>query len=215
MSFRILIADDHGLVRAGLKALLNCEPLFQVIGEATDCQETVQRCLQLNPDIVLMDLSMPGLGGIETIREILRRMPSVRVLVVTMHEDPALLREVIRIGSAGFIIKRALDSELMSALHAVSRGDLYIHPAMTRAFSSAKDGLRSSDGGAEVLTARELEVLRLIVQGYTNRQMAEKLNLSIRTVESHRSNLMSKLGCSSRVELVRYASRHGLLKIAL
>jgi two-component system, NarL family, response regulator NreC len=211
---KILIADDHGLLRAGLKALLNGESEFRVIGEATDCQEALRLSERLKPDIVLMDLSMPGAGGIETTRILVKLMPSVRVLVLTMHEDAALVREVLQIGAAGYIVKRALESELISALHAVARGEIYVHPAMTRALLNDFVPPKGNNGENERLTPRELDVLRLIVQGHTNRQMADALHLSVRTVESHRANLMAKLGLSSRVELVRYASCHGLLDLA-
>lgn len=213
MSFKILIADDHGLVRAGLRALLNGEPDFKVIGEATTSEETLALSIKLSPDIVLMDLSMPGCGGIETTRRLLKRLPDVRVLVVTMHEDTAMVREAVQIGASGYIIKRALESELINALRAVSRGELYIHPAMTRALLNDSANPTKIGPLCEGLTPRELDVLRLIVQGNTNRQVADALNLSVRTVESHRANLMSKLGVSSRVELVRYASRRGLIEL--
>lgn len=214
MPIRILIADDHGVVRAGLRALLDAEPDLQVIGEAADGDETLQLAGKLRPDVVLLDLSMPGPGGIEVTRRLIKAVPEVRVLILTFHEDDILLREAIRAGAAGYITKRAFESELINAIQAAWRGDLYIHPAMTRALlqDKAPPPHTSSKVPISSLTPRETEVLRLIVQGYTNRQTAEILSISVRTVESHRANLMDKLDLHSRVELVRYAKEHGLLE---
>ncbi len=159
-----------------------------------------------------MDISMPGAGGIETTRKVKESVPSARVLILTIHEDKALLREAIQAGADGYILKRAVESELITAIHAVMRGELYVHPAMTRALLPEQPTAKPVPSGlVEPLTNRELDVLRLIVQGYTNRQMAGRLNLSVRTVESHRANLMDKLGLRSRVELVRWATENGLV----
>ncbi|RPI22576.1 MAG: DNA-binding response regulator [Acidobacteria bacterium] len=211
MAIRILIADDHGLLRAGLRALLNAEEGFAVLGAARDSAEALELSTRLRPDIVLMDISMPGGGGIEATRQLKGTLPSVRVLILTIHEDKGLLREAIQAGADGYILKRALESELITAIQAVMRGDLYVHPAMTRVLLAEQTSKPTSSTLVEPLTNRELDVLRLIVQGYTNRQMADRLNLSIRTVESHRANLMDKLGLHSRVELVRYATENRLL----
>jgi two-component system response regulator NreC len=211
---RILIADDHGVLRAGLRALLNAEPDLQVVGEAADCDEAVRLSGVLRPDVVLMDISMPGAGGgIEATRRMVELLPDTCVLILTAHEDKGLLREAIRAGAAGYILKRAAESELVNAIRAVARGDLYVHSALTRALlADAAQPSTGGAGGAEPLSPREIEVLRLVARGYTNRQIAEALNLSVRTVESHRANLMDKLGLHSRVELVRYASEHKLLE---
>ena len=213
MAIRILIADDHGVLRAGLRALLNAEPDLEVVGEAADGEEALRLTGTLQPDIVLMDISMPGWGGIEASRRLQELRPAVRVLFLTMHEDSSLLQEAIRAGAAGYILKRAAESELVNAIQAVWRGELYVHPGMTRALL-ANTPLGSTDHRAtvETLTPREVEVLSLIAQGYTSRQIADRLTLSVRTVESHRAHLMEKLGLHSRVELVRYAAKHGLFK---
>lgn len=213
MPIRIVIADDHGVLRGGLRALLNAEADLRVIDEAADGEAAIQLASKLRPDVVLLDLTMPGPGGIEVTRRLKQLLPSVHVLVLTVHEDESLLREAIAAGAEGYIIKRAAESELISAIHAVCRGELYVHPAMTRALlRETTQAAEPRRADTDPLTARELEVLRLIVQGHTNRQIAEVLQLSVRTVESHRANLMGKLGLESRVELVRYAQTHRLLE---
>ena len=213
MSIRILIADDHGVLRAGLRALLNAEPGLEVVGEAADGLTALQLAAELRPDVALMDLSMPGLDGIQVTRQLKETLPGTRVLILTVHEDESLLREAIQAGASGYIIKRAVESELINAIRAVCSGDLYVHPTLTRALlRDLSPAIASDQAPTESLTPREIDVLRLIAQGYTNRQVAEKLHVSVRTVESHRANLTSKLDIASRAELVRYAREHGLLE---
>lgn len=211
MSTQILIADDHGVLRAGLSALLNAEPDMVVIGEADNGSEALQKVVQLRPDIVLMDLSMPDIGGIEATRRIKELLPAVQVLVLTVHEDKQLLQESIRAGASGYILKRAVKTELINAIHAVSQGDLYLHPAMARMLLIETElEPEPLKGPVEKLTPREIEVLQLIAKGYTNSQAADILCISVRTVEFHRHNLMNKLNMNSRAELVRYAAEHDL-----
>jgi two-component system response regulator NreC len=213
MPMRILIVDDHGVLRAGLRALLNAEPDLQVVGEAADGQTGLRLATELSPDLVLMDISMPGMSGIQVTRQLKETLPGTRVLILTLHEDESLLREAIRSGASGYILKQAVEAELISAIRAVGRGDLYIHPAMTRALlKDVSPLLVPEENPTEPLSPREHEVLRLVAQGHTNRQVAEMLHLSVRTVESHRANLMDKLGLSSPAQLVRYAIEHGLLE---
>jgi two-component system response regulator NreC len=213
MPIHILIADDHGVLRAGLRTLLNAEPDLEVIAEASDGNDVLRLASELHPDIVLLDISMPGPGGIEVTRRLKEALPELRVLILTAHEDESMLREAVQAGAAGYIIKRAVESELINAIHAVWRGDLYVHPAMTRALLRETSLFPvSAEPAVESLTPREIEVLRLIAKGYTNGQIAKELNLSVRTVESHRANLMGKLELRSRVELVRYAMEHGLFE---
>jgi two-component system response regulator NreC len=212
VSVSILLADDHGVLRAGLRALLGAEPGLEVVGEAVSGDEAVRLAIELQPDIVLLDLNMPGPGGIEVARRLTSTVPDTQVLVLTVHEDEALVREAIGVGAAGYIIKRAVESELINAIHAVGRGELYVHPAMTRALLPEPSRPRTAQPGSEEpLTPREKDVLNLIVHGYTNRQAADELGLSVRTVESHRANLMGKLGLNSRVELVRWAADRDML----
>jgi two-component system, NarL family, response regulator NreC len=213
MSIRILIADDHGVIRAGLRALLAGFPDMNVVGEVTDGSEVLGKSIELKPDIVLMDLSMPNLGGIEATRLLAQRIPNVRVLILTVHEDESLLKEVIRAGAAGYVVKRAAQEDLIHAIRVVARGDLYVHPSMTRAlFAEPSPAATTAVSASETLTLREIEVLQLLAKGHTNRQIAEQLGLSPRTVEGHRANLSAKLGLHSRVELVEYAEKHGLMK---
>ncbi len=213
MPIHILIADDHGVLRAGLRALLNAEPDLEVIAEASDGNDVLRLANELRPDLVLLDISMPGPGGVEVTRRLKEALPELRVLILTAHEDESLLREAVQAGAAGYIIKRAVESELINAIHAVWRGDLYVHPAMTRALLKEMSLFPAApEPSVESLTPREIEVLRLIAKGYTNGQIAKELNLSVRTVESHRANLMGKLELRSRVELVRYAMEHGLFE---
>jgi two-component system response regulator NreC len=215
MPTRILIADDHGVLRAGLRALLNAEPDLVVVGEAADGQEALRLAGEMHPDVVVMDISMPDADGIEVTRHLRKDLPDVHVLILTVHEDESLLRAAIRAGAAGYIVKRAVESELISAIHAACRGELYVHPSMTRALlHDLQPAFISEDVSVELLTPREIEVLRLVAKGYTNRQIAEELTISVRTVESHRANLMDKLNLRSRVELVRYATKHRLLEQA-
>lgn len=209
MAYRILIADDHGVIRDGLHAMLDAEEDMQVVGEATNCAEAVRLARELSPDIVLMDISMPGVGGIRATQEICSSDPASRVLILTIHEDTELLQEAVRVGASGYILKQAVKSELINAIHAAIRGELYVHSAMTRALLNQPIG-RLDPKTEMILTQREVEILRLIAKGYTNNQMGDLLNISVRTVEFHRSNLMSKLGAENRAGLVRYAEERNL-----
>ena len=215
MTIRILIADDHSVIRAGLRAILSAQPDLEIVGEAADGNEALRLANELQPDIVLTDLSMPGPvgGGIAVARRLKETSPAIRVLILTVHEDESLLREAIRAGAAGYIVKRAADTELISAIQAACRGDLYVHPSMTRVLFKELTTLPvSKPMPTELLTPREMDVLRLLAKGYTNRQIADVLCLSMRTVEGHRASLMSKLNVHSRVELTSYAEEHGLLE---
>lgn len=214
MTIPILIADDHGVLRAGLRALLSAESDLTVVADADNGEDALRLTGELRPEVVLLDVNMPGMGGIEVTRRIKELHPETRILILTVHEDESLFQEAMQAGASGYIIKRAVESELIDAIRAVKRGDLYVHPAMTRALlreispqPAAKD-----DGPIEALTRREVDVLKLIAQGYTNRQTAEALSISVRTVESHRANLMGKLNLRSRVDLVRYAKEHEFIE---
>jgi DNA-binding NarL/FixJ family response regulator len=215
MTIPILIADDHGVLRAGLRALLSAEPDLEVVADADNGKDALSLALKLQPEVILLDVNMPGLGGIEVTRQLKEALPKARVLILTVHEDESLVQEAIQAGASGYIIKRAVESELIDAIRAVKRGDLYVHPAMTRALLreiAPHPPHQPGDDLIEALTRREIDVLKLIAQGYTNRQTAAALNISVRTVESHRANLMGKLNLRSRVDLVRYAKEHEFIE---
>ncbi len=213
MMTKVLIADDHAIVRTGLRALLQAEPTLHMVGEATGGFEAIEMIADLSPDILVLDLSMPDLDGIAVTKQLKPLYPDLKILILTLHEDEALLRESIKSGASGYILKRAAESELISAIQIVMRGDMYIEPSMLRSFiQEQSQSANLEHESAEPLTPREIDVLKLIVQGYTNRQVGEELNISFRTVEGHRANLFGKLGLRSRVELVRYAREHGLLE---
>lgn len=212
MPIRILIADDHAVVRSGLKALLRADSDLEVVGEAGDGNEALQLSEALHPDLVLLDISMPPENGIKTAEQLKKEHPEINVLFLTMHEDEGLLHGALRAGASGYVVKRAEESEILQAIHVASRGDIYVHPAMTRALLHQPITTEQRRGLPAIsLTRRELDVLRLLAKGNTNRQIAGLLGLSMRTVENHRANLMGKLGLASRVELVNYAEENNLL----
>jgi two-component system, NarL family, response regulator NreC len=213
MMTRVLIADDHAVVRAGLRLLLSQEAGMELIGEATGGQEALQLTEELSPEILILDLSMPDLDGIQVTRAVHQKFPQVKILILTVHEDEAFLREAIHSGASGYILKHAAESEMMNAIRTVQHGDIYIHSSLLRALLEPSQAQQVKPGPApdEALTPREKDVLCLIVQGYTNREIADKLNISQRTVEGHRANLTAKLNIHSRVELLRYARSEGLV----
>jgi two-component system response regulator NreC len=212
MSIRILIVDDHQILRTGLRILLNADPKLEVVGEASNGQEAIQIAQMMQPNIILMDISMPGTDSLQTTRHLIQTVPDARILMLTMHEDGAMLQEYLRAGVSGYIIKRAAESELIDAIYAVWRGIVYIHPSLMRQLVTPLQKEKPSlPAETEGLTTRETEILRFIVQGHTNRQIANELSISVRTVETHRSNLMDKLNLRSRVDLIRYANEHKLM----
>lgn len=213
MTIRVLVADDHGVVREGLSSLIGGEAAFSVVGEASTAEQAVALALEARPDLVVMDVSMPQSGGIEATRRIKEQAPEVRVLILTVHEDKELLRAAIGAGAGGYVLKRAIKSELLHAIRTVLDDQLYVHPVMARILVNALPEERDPAGlEPDVpLTPREIDVLRLLAQGYTNRQAGEILGISVRTVEYHRSNLTAKLNLEGRVQLIRYAEKHGLL----
>lgn len=212
MPIRILIADDHGVMRAGLRALLEDEPGMEVIGEAATGEQALRLVQDLTPDVVLLDIGMPGPDGIEITRQLKKMAPQIHVLILSVYEDETLLREAMRAGAAGYIIKRAVEEDLMAAIRAVSQGYMYIHPAITHLLVKDLSPIVDSQREAvKSLTRRELEVMRYIIRGYTTRQIAEALYISVRTVEGHRASIFGKLGIKNRAELVAFAEKHGLM----
>ncbi len=204
---RIMLVDDHALLRSGLVAMLEYEDDVEVVGEAANGREAVDLYDRLLPDIVVMDVTMPQMGGIEASRIILERHPDAKILVMTQHEEKKFIEAILDVDIAGCIGKRAAGAEFMTALKAVERGEFYLHPALARL---VRDVRRKFVDPMDTLTSREREVLELIVRGRTNQQIAHDLSLSIKTVEWHRSNLMAKLGTHGVAELVRYAMERGV-----
>jgi two-component system response regulator NreC len=210
---KVLIADDHAIVRTGLRAVIKAEPVLELVGEATGGYETIALVEENQPDILVLDLSMPDLDGIKVTKKIKSQYTNIHILILTIHEDEALLRAALKAGASGYILKRAAEAELISAIHKILEGELYVDPSMVRVLlSDDVPSPASQPKPTEELTPRETEVLKLIAQGYTNRQIGEELHISVRTAESHRSNLSGKLGLQSRVELVRFAREHGLIE---
>ena len=211
MSTRILIADDHGVVRGGLRLLLERQAGFEVVGEAADGAEAVREALALRPDIAIVDVAMPLLTGLQAAREIRSQAPEVQVLVLSMHDDERYVFEALKAGASGYVLKREADTALVDAVHATLRGEPFLTHAATETL--VRDWM-SDDAHApsEPLSPREQEVLKLIAEAHTNREISEILFLSEKTVESHRGNILRKLGMRDRVELVRYAIRRGLIE---
>ena len=215
---RILLADDHAVLRAGLRLLIEAQADMVCAGEASDGLETLARAEQLQPDLVLLDLSMPRLGGLTALPEIRRKAPQTRILVLTMHADEEYLRQCLKGGAAGYVLKEAADQELLLAIRAVMRGEVYIHPAMTRSLlgdlvdrSRDLTALGRSVRSEDALSEREAEVIKQVARGHTNQEIADQLGLSVRTVETYRARAMEKLGMSNRATLVQYALDKGWL----
>jgi two-component system response regulator NreC len=212
---RILLADDHTILRSGIRSLLEDEPGLSVVGEAEDGRTAVAMACQLRPDVVIMDIAMPLLNGLEATRQIKTQCPGVRVLILSMHDNEEYIRQVLEAGAMGYILKDAAARELISAIRSVYRGEAVLSPAVTRLV--IEDYLRW--GGTrpqeetDSLSPREREVLQLIAEGYTNKQIAEILSISIKTVQAHRNSLMQKLDLHDRGELIKYAIQKKIIEI--
>jgi two-component system, NarL family, response regulator NreC len=211
---RVLLVDDHAVVRAGLRMLLSADPDLLIVGEAEDGAQGMRMARDLAPDVVLMDISMPDMNGIEATRRIKELCPDVAVLALTMHEDDQYFFEMLAAGASGYIPKRAAPNDLIAAIHAVRSGGVFLFPSVARLLVTdyrQRIERGGSAGAFDVLTDREREVLVLIAQGLSNQEIADKLVISIKTVNRHRENIMAKLNLHSRVELVRYAIEKGLI----
>lgn len=211
---RILLADDHAVLRAGLQALLDTRTDMTVIGEATDGAALLPLAQDTQPDVILLDLSMPRLSGLDVLPLLRQHVPHTRILILTMHDDQSYLQRALKAGAAGYVLKKAADVELISAIHAVMRGDVYVHPAMTKALLNEMvppEDNTLTDDLWPTLSEREQDVLQLVAMGYTSREIADKLSLSPKTVETYRARGMEKLGLHSRAALVRFALAHDLM----
>ncbi len=213
---RVLIADDHAVVRAGIRLLLESQPDMEVVGEAQDGRESMIQAKKLKPDVILMDITMPDIGGVEATRAIKEAHPQVQILALTMHEDAAYFFQMLQAGASGYVIKGADPSEVLNGIRAVSQDKAYLFPSLARKL--VDDYLERLQTGEEKdsyakLTTRQREVLKLIGEGYTSREIDEKLFLSINTIERHRTNIMDKLEMHNKSQLIRFAIRKGLVKL--
>jgi DNA-binding NarL/FixJ family response regulator len=206
---RILIADDHGIVRSGLKLLLARQPDMEVVAEAEDGVDAIEKVLAERPDVAILDVAMPRMTGLQATHEIKSQAPDTQVLILSMHDDERYLFEALRAGASGYVLKRAADQDLVDAVRAADRGEPFLTPAAQEAL--IRDFITRGEEPSE-LTPREQEIVKLIAEAHTNKEIAEILHLSEKTVESHRANVLQKLGMRDRVELVRYAIRRGLVE---
>ncbi len=212
---RVLLADDHRILREGIRALIEDQEDMQVVGEAEDGLATVKKVAKLQPDVVVMDIAMPLLNGLEATRQIRRDFPQVKVLILTMHDNEEYIRQVLAAGALGYVLKDAAARDLLGAIRTVNQGEAVLSPAITRLV--IEDYLRWGDirpeDTTDGLTAREREVLQLIAEGYTNKEIAGIMSLSVKTVQSHRTNLMNKLDLHDRGELIKYAIQKKIIDI--
>ncbi len=211
MTVRVLIVDDHAVVRAGLRLLIDAEDDLETAGEAGSVREAVFEARSLEPDLILMDVVMPGESGIEGVPALLHEHPGVKVLVLSMQDDPHYVREAFAAGASGYVLKEAADVELIQAIREVARGGRYVHPELGARLIAA-EAAEERRAEEDPLSEREREVLRLLALGYTNQEIGKQLFISVRTAETHRAHVMQKLRLGSRAELVRYALANGLLE---
>ena len=215
---RVLIADDHAILRAGLRLLINAQPDMEVVGEAADGHEALRQARQANPDVLTLDLTMPGGGGLKTLEGLRQACPETRVLVLTMHEDPSYLRAALAAGALGYVVKSAVDAELLAAIRSIAHGRTFVtitlsdrgtHQVLGDVAPLAKP--QAARAPVKLLSSREQEVLKLLAQGYTNKEVGTQLSLSVKTIETYRARLADKLGLRSRADLTRYTLEMGLL----
>jgi DNA-binding NarL/FixJ family response regulator len=210
---RILVADDFAIVREGLKKVLNAKPDLEVVAEAEDGREAVEKALTEDVHLAILDVSMPRMTGIQAAAELQKRKPELKTLMLSMHDSEQFLFEALKAGASGYVLKSGADTDIVDAVRAAMRGDSYLYPSAVTTL--VRDYVERGGRGEErfdVLTPRELEVLKLIAEAYTNKQIADALFISIKTVERHRQNILDKLGMRDRVELTRYAIRRGLIQ---
>jgi DNA-binding NarL/FixJ family response regulator len=214
---RVLLADDHTILREGIRALLSAQPDIEVVGEAANGREAVAKAHDLKPDVVLMDIAMPLLNGLEATRQIKKEHPEINVLVLTMHDSEEYVAQILRAGASGYVIKEAAASDLVSAIHAVHGGGAFLYPSVAKMVVDDYLQRVEAEGDEEPyeqLTDREREVLQLIAEGYTNKEIAGLLYLSVKTVQTHRAHIMEKLNLHDKGELIKYAIRRGIIELA-
>ena len=210
---KVLIADDHTIVRSGVRLLLAGEPDIDVVGEALNGRQALELAAELQPNVILMDIAMPEIDGLEATHQIKERWPQIEVLVLTMHRSEEYFFEMLRNGASGYVLKAADTEDLVKAVRIVASGEVFLYPTLANRL--VKDFLDQTDGGGDAhsdLTPREEEILQFIVEGYSNKEIAEKLVISLSTIHTHRRNLMSKLGINNRRGLIQYARKHNLLR---
>lgn len=214
---RVLVCDDHTILREGIRLLLNSQADIEVVAEAVDGRDAIDKAREHKPDVILMDIAMPLLNGLEATRQIRRGNPDARVLVLTMYESDEYVSQMLEAGAAGYVLKKVAGSELVYAIRAVYQGEAFLYPSITKRL--VEDYLRRVESGQERdsfdgLTDREREVLQLIAEGHTNKEIADLLNLSVRTVQNHRAHIMEKLGMHDRGELIKYAIQKGIIELS-
>lgn len=215
-SIRVLIADDHAIVRDGVRALLALSEDITVVGEAANGQEAIDLARRLAPDVILMDIAMPGLGGIEATIQIRKENPTAKILVLTQYEDREYIRRFLKAGVSGYVLKKAAGSELTTAIRAVSRGGMVLDPEVAREAmrEQSEPAARGRDADPyESLTDREKQVLKLVAEGHSNKEVAETLEISVKTAMSHREHIMQKLGLHSRTDLIKFALAQGVIRV--
>ncbi len=212
---RVMIADDHAILRAGLRMLINAQSDMEVVAEASDGENAAQAARETKPDVALLDLTMPRVGGMKALQEMARQSREVRVVVLTMHDDPAYLRSALAAGASGYLLKRAVDAELIAAIRAVHRGGVYVDPRLANILVQDVLAKRSGNSGpaqpANILSRRELQVLGLVARGYTSAQIARQIFVGVKTIETYRSRFSEKLGLRNRSDVIRFAVQMGLL----
>ncbi|MDO8490535.1 MAG: response regulator transcription factor [Dehalococcoidia bacterium] len=215
-TMRVLIVDDHALIRDGIRAMLESLPDIEVVGEAANGQDAIEKTRQLQPDIVMMDLTMPGMGGLEATRHIKKESPEVKVMALTMHENDEHFFQIINAGACGYFIKGGSSTELIAALRTVWQGDVFLYPSMAKKLLGDylnRVRMGKNQESYDGLTERERDVLKLVAEGKANQEIADILVITVSTVQTHRAHVMAKLGLHSRTELVKYALRRGIISL--
>lgn len=210
---KVLLVDDHAIMRDGIRALLSLQEDIEIIADASNGQDALESTILLHPDIVLMDIAMPGMDGLEATRRITKQSPQTKVLILTQHDNKEYILSAIKAGAAGYLPKKALGSELVSAIRSVHHGDSFLYPSAATALMEDYRQQAKGEDTYDQLTSREREILKLIAEGHTSHEIAGKLFISLKTVSGHRSRLMDKLGLANRTELIKYALRKGLVNL--